>query len=81
MSTHPFIHGIDFCFNAAEPGTQAPDGHYDLGFGFIQRGSEKETWQKENEGDYQMTVGMRITDATGNQVEFGCTAGIQVRDD
>jgi len=46
MSHHPFIHGIDFCFNGAEPGTQAPDGHYDLGFGFIQRGSENETWQK-----------------------------------
>ncbi len=176
MSTHPFINGIDFCFNGAEPGTQAPDGHYDLGFGFIRRGSENETWQKvsgsrgeaarnsafgftffdmsrtvtsidfvtisvgpaggspatgaspspfsssdqeklrkgqtlatlgaeasrgcgdgtstplghmfaageyalENEGDYQMTVGMRITDATGNQFEFGCLAGIQVRDD
>ena len=46
MSSHPFIYGIDFCFNAAEPGTQAPDGHYDLGCGFIQRGAENETWQK-----------------------------------
>jgi hypothetical protein len=46
MSSHPFIYGIDFCFNAAEPGTQAPDGHYDLGCGFIQRGAENKTWQK-----------------------------------
>jgi hypothetical protein len=46
MSSHPFTYGIDFCFNAAEPGTQAHDGHYDLGFGFIQRGTEQETWQK-----------------------------------
>jgi hypothetical protein len=176
MSTQPFIHGIDFCFNAAEPGTQAPDGHYDLGFGFIRRGSENETWQKvagsrgdavrnsafgftffdmsrtvtsidfvtislspdgdtpaaeaslspfssndqetlrkgqtlsslgaeasrgcgdgtstplgnmfsageyalENEGEYRITVAMRITHASGNQFEFRCTAGLHVRDD
>lgn len=46
MASHPFIYGIDFCFNAAEPGTQAPDGHYELGSGFIRRGAENETWRK-----------------------------------
>lgn len=46
MSSHPVIYGIDFCFNAADPGSEDPDGHYNLGFGFIKRASEQSTWEK-----------------------------------
>jgi len=46
MSDHPFIYGIDFCFDPANPGTKDSEGHYTLGYGFIKRASESDPWTK-----------------------------------
>lgn len=46
MSDHPFVYGIDFCFNVTSPGTPDPEGHYPLGFGFISRANENGPWTK-----------------------------------
>jgi len=41
-----FLYGIDFCLNASNPGTKDPEGHYTLGYGFIQRSSVNGAWTK-----------------------------------
>jgi hypothetical protein len=41
-----FLYGIDFCFNPASPGVADAEGHYPLGFGFIERADEQSPWTK-----------------------------------
>jgi hypothetical protein len=41
-----FLYGIDFCFTPTNPGNPDGEGHYPLGFGFIQRADEQSPWTK-----------------------------------
>ena len=76
MSSHPFIYGIDFCFNATTPGSQDPEGHYTLGYGFISRQNANGAWSKVEGYSEPVTknnaFGFQFFDLSGtiNKIDF-----------
>jgi len=71
-----FLYGIEFCLNVTNPGAMDSEGHYTLGYGFIQRPTANGTWTKvtgfsENVGKNQ-DFGFQVYDLsqTVTRIDF-----------